>query len=167
MPSPAELLDFETTFHVSGKALLTAEGIVPAYHARELGDLPPARVVVEASSFTRASTHQAQAVGGQWFDDHHTGQLQFIITTPRTAEGAAVHSAWLGRVRAMNQRARQAWTGLPYKILKLEETGASITYIRDGERDRSELVYEVELGIPGALMDFSAAAAAVPPVPTA
>lgn len=163
--SPSALLDFETVFHTAGKALLTTEGIAPAFTARELGERPPAHVVMEASGFVRASGHMGRAKGGQWFYDHHVGQLQYTLTTPRTAEGVALHGAWIGRLRALHQRARQAWAGLPYQITKLEETSGTLTYIREGERDRSELVFAVEFGIPGALMDFSAAAPRLPAVP--
>ncbi len=165
--SPALLLDFESRFHTAALAALLAEGISPAYSARDLTpDLPPARVVVEAGGFARASGHMAFAADGSPFYDHYTGQLAYTLTTPRTPAGVAVHAAWLGRVRALHQRARQAIAGLPYGIVKMEDTGGSITYIRDGERDRSELLYTVEFGIPGAAMDFSAPAPAVPPVPT-
>jgi hypothetical protein len=157
MPSPASLLAFESLFHAAAKGGLTAAGITPAYHARDITtDLPASRVVLEASGFARASGHMGTAQGGQLFYDHHRGQLTYIVTTPRTAAGALQHDAWLGAVRAFNLRARQSFAGLPYKILKLEESPSSLTYINEGERDRSELIYDLEFSIPGGLVDFAA-----------
>lgn len=158
MPSPASLLSFEATWHAGGKAALTAAGITPAYHARDVtAELPASRVVLEASGFARASGHMGTAQGGQLFYDHHRGQLTYIVTTPRTTAGVLQHDTWIGQVRALNLRARQTFAGLPYKIMKLEESPSSITYINEGERDRSELIYDVEFSIPGGLVDFAAA----------
>jgi hypothetical protein len=155
--SPAELLRFEHNFSDAGKAALLAVGITPARSFEELGDLPANRVVAEPSAFTRASGHMAFAANRQPFYDHFTGTLTFIVTTKRDETGPALHREWLGKIRALMTRPRQAFKGLPYKIIKLEDGAGSITNVNDGERDRSELVYTIELGIPGALMDYAQA----------
>lgn len=151
MPVPPDLFAFESVFHAAGKAALTAAGVSPAYHARELVDLPAARVVVEASGFARASGHMAFDAQRQPFYDHRGFRLTYTITTPRTAEGVARHDAWLASIRALHERPRQTFAALPYKLIKLEPSDSSLTYIQEGERDRSELIWEGELGIPGGL----------------
>lgn len=152
MPLPAALLAFESVFHAACRSAMQAAGITPAYDARDLGgDAPASRVVVEASGFARASGHMAFDAERQPFHDHYRGQLTYTITTPRTAPGVAQHDAWLAAIRALHERPRQTFARLPYKILKLEPGPGSITYVNEGERDRSELVFDVELGLPGGL----------------
>lgn len=138
---------YESQFNVACKSRLRAAGVTNAFHARDLGTLPDSRIVVESSGFARASGHMSQGQDGQFRYDHHAGTVTFIITTPRTATGREQHDAWLGLVRETFLPARRPLDGMPYQIMRFEETSGSVTYIQDGERDRSELVFSAEFGL--------------------
>lgn len=152
----AQVYEFEDRYYDVLIPALTAAGITPVYSARALGDLPVSRVVVEAGSFGIASAHMAYAVDGTPFPDHYKGTLSIIITTPRTTAGIAQHRTWLGAIRNLFRQPRTLFASasgvLPYALIHCEETDGQVSYIRDHERDRSELTYAVEHGIPGTLL---------------
>jgi hypothetical protein len=144
---PLPIHAYEPQFNAACKARLTAGGVDPAYSADDLVDLPAQRVVVEASGFSRASNHVSPGPSGRLRYDNKSGTVLFIITTPRTAEGRLKHHEWLGLVRELFEPDKRPLAGMPYQIMRFEETGGSITYIKEGERDRSELIYAAEIGI--------------------
>lgn len=139
---------FEDQFHAACVARLLAGGVASAYAARDQGaDAPAERIVVEASGFVRASGHMGRGPAGEWRYDHFGGQVSFAIVTTRRGDGPATHARWLGLVRELFLPSRIPLAGLPYQMLRFEESSGSVTYVQDGERDRSELVFDVEIGL--------------------
>lgn len=138
---------YEAQFNATCKARLTAGGVDPAYSADDLDELPPQRVVVEASGFVDASNHMSPGPSGRLRYDNKGGTVLFIITTPRTAEGRAQHTQWIGLVRELFEPDKRPLAGMPYQIMRFQETSGSVLYINEGERDRSELVFAAEIGL--------------------
>lgn len=166
MPAPEYLFRFEQNIENALVASLAARGIVAtaataANYVQDstggtgTGSAP--YVGVSSSSFDQASQQQAFAVNGSQFYNHFRGHVSVIIVTNRTAAGQALHHKQLGIVRAMMTRARQAFAPEAYEILKVTASSGSFVMLRDREYDRTELMYEIELGIIGARMDFAAA----------
>ena len=148
--APRSVFAFEALFALGGAARLRAAGVEHAYDAQAAETLPPeitSKIVVEASGFVRASLHKGLGPDGRLRYDHHTGQVTFILSTPRDAAGVARHRAWLALMRETFLPARAPFATLPYQIMRFEETGGSITFVQDGERDRSELVFLAEIGL--------------------
>lgn len=156
--SPKKLYQFEANITAAAVGALKAAGVTPVHSAHDTtADLPKERVDIEASSFSRASAHIDFAKNGRTFYNHFQGQLRFIVTTKRDATGPAAHAAYLGEIRALCDMARQALVVEGYRFIRIQESSGSITYINEGERDRSELLFDLELSIPGAFMDYAAA----------
>lgn len=157
--SPETLYKFEPRIRSACVASLKARAIENVFDADDTSaDSPKNRLVVEASGYTRASNHKDIAKNGRAFFNHYTGQVRFIITTKRDTEGTAKHEAYLGAVRSLMDTARAALAVEGYCFLPFTENAGSVTYINEGERDRSELIYDIPLSIPGAFMDYAAAA---------
>lgn len=155
--TPSEILQFEPALESTAQADLIAQGATATYTRLDLtSDLPANRIVVEASGFVRASEQMGQSVDGEWFYNHYRGQLQFSLTTKRDNDGPALHRQWLGLVRDRLSRPRQILTGFPFDILRVAESTASVTYLNEGDRDRSDLVFDIELAIPGTEMNYAA-----------
>lgn len=149
----SSILAYEARLQAAAVALLTSAGATPAFGGTDTEEsLPASRVVAEVTSGGRASGHMGFDRAGQPFYDHQSATLTFIVTTPITSEGVARHGVLLGLIRDTFRRGKGALQDAPYKIMRLEETSGSITYIREGERHRSELQFTVEFGIPGALV---------------
>jgi hypothetical protein len=148
MPDVLSLYAFEDQFHAAVVARLKAAGVEDAFPALDLGaDAPAARIVVEATGFARASGHMGAGPAGELRYDHFGGQVNITIITPRRDDGPATHARWLGLVRELFLPSRRPLAGMPYQIMRFEESGGSVTRVQDGERDRSELVFEAEIGL--------------------
>jgi hypothetical protein len=151
---------FEAQFHAACVARLRAlipavSGVERVWDARSADLLPAAataKIVVEASPFARASGHMSPGTDGRLRYDHFRGQITITLSTEKTTAGGELHDQWLGLVRECFLPERQPLAAMPYQILQFEETGGSITYIADGERLRSELVFTAEIGLrPGSV----------------
>jgi hypothetical protein len=165
--SPHSLYDFEPAYRAAMLAALRSAAVPADQSYDALADtasLPAARIVVEASGFARASARKGLSRQGRYFDNHFSGQLTFTVTTPRSGGGPALHRHWVALIRALCSAPQQPFARLPYQIHRLVPSGSTLTYINEGERDRSELVFDVEHGIPGALMDHSEPAPPAPPL---
>jgi hypothetical protein len=124
----------------------------PAFAESEDGvELP--RIVVHTTPFLKASGQMAMSVQGVPFYNHFRGSLMVELTTPR-AGGATLHHEWIGLCRrAFSAAALPNFA--PYDVLQIEEAAGSVVLVKEGERDRSQLVYTMQLAIPGALVDYS------------
>lgn len=157
--TPQEIYQFDLRNETSLKSALVALGAALPVYARleATEELPRAYITIEASPFTPASEQLAFSADlpPLPFRNHYSGQVRFEIQTPRNdPASAAAHHASLGLVRQMLGQLGANITIAPYEILDVQETSGSLTMIRDGERDRSTLVFDVQLGIPGAQMSF-------------
>ena len=154
--SPQKIFQFEKNIDTGVIAGLTALGATPVFAARDdEASLPSDRIVVDSSPFTRASEQQDFCKAGVPFYNHFSGKTSIIITTKRNPASAAQHDAWIGLVRRFFSAPQADVRILPYDILSIKDSGGSVTFLKDGERDRSELNFEIELGIPGPLMDYA------------
>ena len=165
--SPQHIYQFELNVETGVLGSLKAlDATLPAYKRLDnTASLPRTYLVVEASPFTPASDHMAFAQDGTPFRCHYSGQVAIHIQTPRDAGATAeaYHHALVALVR------RVLGTPLslqlpPYGILDIKEGGGSITFQKDGDRDRSELNFDLQLGIPSGLLDYSAPTT-LPPIP--
>jgi hypothetical protein len=101
---------------------------------------------------------------GVAFYNHYRGQFSVEITTPR-AGGIARHHAWLGLSRRLFSHG--AVPGFrPYCLLDIEEAAGSIALLKEGERDRSRLVFTLQIAIPNDFVDY-AETQALPAIATA
>lgn len=161
--SPEIAFQFEANCERFAVALLIAAGAGDATTVRRRLDsadfatdaegVELARIAVEASPFVRASGQMCFTAQGIPFYNHFRGQLAFELTTPR-AGGSARHHAWIGLVRRLFNDAAVPDFG-PYCLLEIEESAGTITFVKDGERDRSSLVYTLQLTIPDRLVDYA------------
>lgn len=153
--SAATLYRFEKAFDAAAEAMLKAAGIAASFERMdEDAEGPVSRVVVSAGGFQRASEHMGQSANVQpvWFYNHFRGQLTYEITSPRNSAGREFHENALGKIRAIHAAKLNPFTvppALPYQVIRCVEGNGSFSYLRAGDRDRSELTYEVEIGING------------------
>jgi hypothetical protein len=121
------------------------------------------RLSVETSMFTRASGQMAWTLQGVAFYNHFRGQVVVEINTPR-AGGAARHHGWIGLIRRQLNLAAVPDLS-PYDLLDIEEGAGSFALVKDGERDRSRLVFNLQLAIPSGVVNY-AATQPLPPIAT-
>ncbi len=171
--SPDHVFQFEKLITDQAAGLLRAAGAGDADTVRtQFDDRPYAvdakgvelpRIEIEASPFSKASGQKAYTAQGVAFYNHYRGQFAIEMTTPRKG-GAALHNAWLGLARRIFSMAAVP-DFRPYCLLEIEEAAGSITLVKEGERDRSRLVFSIQIGIPSGLVDY-AATLPLPPIAT-
>lgn len=161
--SPNEIFQFELNIERQAVGLLIAAGAGDSTNVRgrlddeefakdaEGIELP--RMSIECGIFTKASGQMAFTRQGVAFYNHFRGSLSVEITTPRVG-GLARHHAWLGVTRRLFSRG--AVPGFrPYELLEIEEAAGSIALVKEGERDRSRLVFTLQIAIPNDVVDYS------------
>lgn len=156
--TPQFLLRFERNAERSVAGALQARGAAPVYERmgpEEFPDDEVGRIVVVGIPFSQASNQMGFSAQRVPFFNHYRGQVSVEIRTRRDDAGSALHRAWLGLVRAYFCDANGGLTLFPYDVLEVEEAAGNTTYVKDGERDRSTLVFNLQILIPGALMDTS------------
>lgn len=158
------LFQFEKNIEAAAEALLKSAGLAATFERLDNAEFEAAtanRITVQASAFDRASEHEGMSADTtpRSFFNHFKGTLTYAITTRRDTTGRAYHELALGTIRALHAALVNPFTvapALPYQIIKCAESGGSISFIKSGERDRSELTYDLEIGIDGDTLRFAA-----------
>lgn len=152
--APALLL-FEKNVEESAVALLASLGITAVYERFDEDDAPPANmVVIVASPFERASEHMGLSADTVpvWFFNHFKGNLTYRVTSVRNEAGIAFHRDVISKIRAAHAAEINPFDpspSLPYQVMRCIESAGTYTYLKNGDRDRSEMVFELEIGIRG------------------
>jgi len=163
--SPQSLFEYERHAELLSVGLLLAGGAGTSAEIRARltdGDFPEdaagrelPRIAVTAAPFAKASEQMGLSRQGIPFHNHVRGQVVFEITAAR--RDAARHRAWIGLIRRVTSPA----SGIlernfgPYQLLEFAEAPGSVVLLKEGERDRSLLPFNVQLVIPSGLLDYS------------
>lgn len=156
------LFKFEANVEDSALALLAAKGLTNAFgRTSEATATPSNNIVVEVSPFDLGSEHMIASADTVpvWFRNHFKGTLTYRITTKRDTAGQTYHEDAVGKIRAAHAALTNPFDyspALPYQVMRSVISKGSFTYLKTGDRDVSELAYDLDIGILTGSLTFSA-----------